>query len=602
MANAQLAQALVGLMSPQCTAALARLAACENGLPTRSAFVQRLQPYRAALGDLIVESDDRCRIINEPVRLALQKALAQQRGADSLETRIRQHLMDGHQQAAIDLLTTQGGAFHSMTHGLDPARRVAAAFSDADRASLPLLVMLDAVNALKSGNTGPADALVNDLFGRRGVVSLGEDISHLELDHACFLFVRAVYEDLPLGAPELEQLFATLSRVPSDDSVQRGLLYNVALDVFVRRRDWAMAEETALRALHHFQAAGVPSLSFYIQLYLAVIALAVGNGGAIGRLEEACETLTGFSQASPNDQQLLTMLTLIARYENGDPAKLVHHLMTRDDSVPYGELWPAIAAPILAYGSRALRHHATHAAALSWVRRWRVQQWRSHRFERLIALEEVTILQSMRRWQEADELLAQYPTEHNPDWALVRQRAVLEKAPRSTRAARALAALRGEPGLTATHIVNLTLLRAQSALARGAIDEVATVLTNALDDVPIQTAPAEWADESSALADILADRAVATRLRRKPRLWQLLRGYVDVKGDDAPGTDFGLTRQEGRVLALIAEGLPNKVISTRLGLAEVTVKFHVGNILRKLGCKTRLQAAEIALGASVLPS
>lgn len=52
-----------------------------------------------------------------------------------------------------------------------------------------------------------------------------------------------------------------------------------------------------------------------------------------------------------------------------------------------------------------------------------------------------------------------------------------------------------------------------------------------------------------------------------------------------------LTPQQFRVLMLIAEGLLNKQIADRLGLAENTVKIHVTGILSKLDCRSRTQAA-----------
>ena len=52
-----------------------------------------------------------------------------------------------------------------------------------------------------------------------------------------------------------------------------------------------------------------------------------------------------------------------------------------------------------------------------------------------------------------------------------------------------------------------------------------------------------------------------------------------------------LTPQQFRVLMLMAEGLLNKQIADRLGLAENTVKIHVTAVLSKLDCRSRTQAA-----------
>ncbi|MBK1788673.1 response regulator transcription factor [Prauserella cavernicola] len=58
----------------------------------------------------------------------------------------------------------------------------------------------------------------------------------------------------------------------------------------------------------------------------------------------------------------------------------------------------------------------------------------------------------------------------------------------------------------------------------------------------------------------------------------------------APGPS-GLTLRERDVLSLLGSGLSNRDIAQRLGLAERTVKVHVGNVLAKLGVASRTQAA-----------
>ncbi len=60
----------------------------------------------------------------------------------------------------------------------------------------------------------------------------------------------------------------------------------------------------------------------------------------------------------------------------------------------------------------------------------------------------------------------------------------------------------------------------------------------------------------------------------------------------APGP---LTPRERDVFALLCDGRSNKEIAAALFLSEVTVKVHVSNILRKLGVRTRTEAA--VLGA-----
>jgi len=52
-----------------------------------------------------------------------------------------------------------------------------------------------------------------------------------------------------------------------------------------------------------------------------------------------------------------------------------------------------------------------------------------------------------------------------------------------------------------------------------------------------------------------------------------------------------MSSRERQVVELIAEGLSNKQIATRLNLAVDTVKSHVHNILEKLALHTRLEIA-----------
>jgi two-component system, NarL family, response regulator DevR len=56
----------------------------------------------------------------------------------------------------------------------------------------------------------------------------------------------------------------------------------------------------------------------------------------------------------------------------------------------------------------------------------------------------------------------------------------------------------------------------------------------------------------------------------------------------------GLTEQERKILALIAEGLTNRQIGERLYLAEKTIKNYVSNLLAKMGMSRRTEAAAYA--------
>jgi len=60
-----------------------------------------------------------------------------------------------------------------------------------------------------------------------------------------------------------------------------------------------------------------------------------------------------------------------------------------------------------------------------------------------------------------------------------------------------------------------------------------------------------------------------------------------------------LTKREGEILCLLAEGQSNKVIARNLGISDGTVKLHVKAILRKLEVHSRVEAAVIAVEQSM---
>ena len=62
-----------------------------------------------------------------------------------------------------------------------------------------------------------------------------------------------------------------------------------------------------------------------------------------------------------------------------------------------------------------------------------------------------------------------------------------------------------------------------------------------------------------------------------------------------PVADYQLTSQEKNILACLVEGLSNKKIAQKLVLSLSTVKFHVSNILNKLGVSSRTEAVSLAI-------
>ena len=56
-----------------------------------------------------------------------------------------------------------------------------------------------------------------------------------------------------------------------------------------------------------------------------------------------------------------------------------------------------------------------------------------------------------------------------------------------------------------------------------------------------------------------------------------------------------LTPRESEVLQMLASGLGNKEVASKLAISEHTVKFHVASILGKLGAATRTEAVSLGI-------
>jgi DNA-binding NarL/FixJ family response regulator len=108
--------------------------------------------------------------------------------------------------------------------------------------------------------------------------------------------------------------------------------------------------------------------------------------------------------------------------------------------------------------------------------------------------------------------------------------------------------------------------------------------------------------------EILAavDAAAAGLVTLHPSAMEALRaGRAEVRssldtpplvGSRASATVGGeLTPRETEVLRMLAEGLSNKQIASRLAISEHTVKFHVASVYEKLGATSRTEAVRLGV-------
>jgi DNA-binding NarL/FixJ family response regulator len=101
--------------------------------------------------------------------------------------------------------------------------------------------------------------------------------------------------------------------------------------------------------------------------------------------------------------------------------------------------------------------------------------------------------------------------------------------------------------------------------------------------------------------DALLEPTSTTRIIREyERLSQMGPNHAESRAVEPPnGMLVKLTPREREILALIADGLSNQEIASRLFISEYTVKTHVSNLFRKLGINDRVQAVLYALARGI---
>jgi two-component system, NarL family, response regulator LiaR len=100
------------------------------------------------------------------------------------------------------------------------------------------------------------------------------------------------------------------------------------------------------------------------------------------------------------------------------------------------------------------------------------------------------------------------------------------------------------------------------------------------------------------LKNVSADELVSAIRRAtsgQPSLSPEAAQVLITKMNEPAKLGYDITDREQEILALMVEGLPNAEIAQRLIVSQSTVKFHVSNILSKLGVTSRTEAVALAL-------
>ncbi len=518
-------------------------------------------------------------------------------------------------QSALQTLNAADGTFFVYRFGTEAFDLMLAGFPTDMAQSDETLVLCRAIQAIKRGEVPLTRRILIDRYGpvaadARAVMA---DKVHHSLQFRHFRFLLCTWEDFDAGDAQLEEAYKLLTELPADDELARGSFYNAVLEFYIRARRFAEADHAASRAASHYAKAKVPILSFYIDLHRAVIRLFLGDPAGARRHSAAARAhLAAASYDSPGDTRLLALLDACIDYETGLAERLTQFLSLDFDAFAQGEIWPSLVELALIYGSQALGEQYSTMAARSFLDRWRVTQERSSQFRMLIDIREVTVMQNGNRWAEAAQKAASLPLRVTLAFvqngrlhelsdrdevalALVWLRHMAQLTPTRPGLDPLIGQILDNPHLTERQRIGAEIWRAHVLRRQRQGAEAQSQLSRTLSHAAHSGIVAILGEERVFLLDLTATRRLRDTLDRSEPANRILRQVQDTRpGRLTRGQAAGLTRQETRILHALSEGAANKAIANMLGLSEATVKFHLANLYRKLGCASRRDAVRAA--------
>jgi DNA-binding CsgD family transcriptional regulator len=566
-------------------------------------------PLRRAIGELLSERSQ------DPVQArAIATALV---AIGELPKAITLYQSLGAWQAAIETLRQAGGLFTIHLFGPEALDKILAGFPSEMALEDEQIVHCRAIQAIKRGDALLTHRILRDRYGDESddVSKVLSNSQRYSREFRLLRLILQTWEDIKLDSLLLDKAYQLMGELPADDDLRRGAIYNSVLELYIRARRFSEADHTAVLAGVHFSRANVPILSFYIDLHRAIIQLLLGDAGtARKRAASAAIHLSQVPYDSPGDARLFGLLSACIAYEEGEAEPLSKFLANDLDDLASGETTPTLIELALIYGSQALTEQYSTVAARSFLDRWRVRQERSDQFGMLISIRDILVLQNGNRWQEAMIKAAGLNTRISLAWveenglrlatledrdevalALVWLRHLAQVTPTRAGLERWIGGMLDNPHLTGRQRIGAEVWLAHVLHRQHRLPEAQAQLRKTLSTVASLGSIATLSEERVFLAELTSTRRIKDGLERNDILRRLLRQVQDVgPGRARRGKALGLTRQETRILHSLAEGATNKMIANIMGLSEATIKFHLSNLYRKLGCANRNEAIKSA--------
>ncbi len=429
-----------------------------------------------------------------------------------------------------------------------------------------------------------------------------------------------ITEDLTPSDAMIIRLGEFMADYPMGDHGKWAAYYNALLEFEIRRRNFREAEAAAARALIYLrQPSGQPLLEFFIHLHQIVLRLM--SGDALFARQAAREARSKLEQVPHEAEAEFRMLRLAeacVAYEAGRPRDLLDFVQTEFEQFAVAEIWPSLMQFALHYASQVLADHFPMAIRPGFLDGLWIHLSEGLQFHAMMEIRTAIAYQNVNRWGDAAATLSAVRMRIGRNWVesateeLTRlnrrdeisyamawlRDAVRLSTPRAY-LSRQIDALIANPQVTNREKVALQLWRSYAAHQRRDNAAARAHILSALESATRLGCNGVLSEERIFLAPLLKNRRIRSFVETSSDVRTALSIFsASVNSPQARALQGGLSQREAQMLQLIAGGLSNKRIAQTLNISEVTVKFHLGNLFRKLGCNRRAEAlrAATALG------
>jgi DNA-binding CsgD family transcriptional regulator len=521
----------------------------------------------------------------------------------------------GHAEQALEMLDRAGGMFFGYLHGFQALQDVLRAFGPDWERRAETLFLARLCLLSKNGQVREAELRLESKYpglpvDLRGVSLVASPYAMLmRLDISLDNDETLPFEVITSWS-RLEALF------PAEDHLARGILYNCMAIGFLQAGALFRTKQLAEEALLAYQRAGSPYLVHYMLLHLCDLALRHGSlPEASDKLRGAEEALRVSALAFNSEPAVIEAFRVRIAYEEGRFADCAVDVEAILQALLRGDSWQDLISAMAGHavftafwrkGLRAALDRLEHCS-LTLARRHGPSQHPG------LLLVQVRLYQIARRYVEAGAILEKYDAapasrrwpHHGMEERLIRLRQHIVQERRADGPLQAANLLAQAQDLAPRQKISIGILQAYLRHRAGEEGLARRHLRVALHQAEAGNLLGVLVEEGQflecLLPGLIADPAtVHAPLKPFARRVLKLLGSSPTAAMSAK-TLAGISRQEHRVLGCLADGLTNKEIARALKVSEATVKFHLGNLFRKLEVRSRARLLEAARLRALIP-